>query len=714
MDQDSSANGSHTVTEGDISLSTPPPIVNEFPTPSIDNLLSSQEIPDKFANKSLHPKVAVAGPSLAESSTSASADIGEVQFFRDPVTPEESGEKIPSSESVENPGLIPVTDPPRFINTPNIINLSNVENIEEWELKGEGNHIYIGRKVDKETKKHPGSKWGNPKLNDHDNNRKTVINLFKTHCMNDEDMMKSVGELKDKILGCYCAPDQCHGEFLHQLAGNVPHYEGGNNPNVQSVSSEDTDLSPGTKLMNVLSAAIENETILENSTNSTTPVSPVVPVGRSDTLTADTIDAYSSILDISHLSTVSKCQSSYTSQNTVIEESKINIRNRSGSDPFPEVRTIRVMANPFQDIMIKTNSDTVNSSINDCTTHSTGVAPSEKLSKSVPNLLSTDSDQKFEIDPQALTNVLWCMNRKIEDFENKFVNVYNKIEYLDVYFKTLITEQFANLEKRLNISTENCERSCRANFDTLIGKIEDCVNENEVIRTQWKDHMVRLKANIELMEGDGEDSESDTDEESNLIDRRRPTRNVDGERTEKKVEELEKLVEKLNEKMFDLDCRVVECEQYSRRENMVITGIPENIEDINQLESTIITTLENLGIYIDQKDISACHRLGPYKQNARYPRSVIVRFVNRKIVHHALNNRDKLWGLKDVLHMNLRFYESLCSLNNESRKLCNDLQRRGEIHSFSIRDGFVKIVANEGDRPVKIRHPELLKKRYAV
>ena len=190
-----------------------------------------------------------------------------------------------------------------------------------------------------------------------------------------------------------------------------------------------------------------------------------------------------------------------------------------------------------------------------------------------------------------------------------------------------------------------------------------------------------------MKEENGANSDSDTDDEDDLIDRRRPIRVV-RDTAEKKVEELEKVVvelkEKLNEKIFDLDCRIVECEQYSRRENLVITGIPESVDDIHKLESTVIATLEKLGIYIDLKDISACHRLGPYKHNARFPRSVIVRFVNRKIVYHALNNRDKLWGLKDVLHMNLRFYESLCSLNNETRKLCNGLKQRGEIHSFSI------------------------------
>ena len=333
----------------------------------------------------------------------------------------------------------------------------------------------------------------------------------------------------------------------------------------------------------------------------------------------------------------------------------------------------------------------------------------------MPNLSSTDCEQSYEIDAQALSNVLWSISRKIDDFDKKFAAVVNKIEHMDEYLQNRITEQFSILEKRLNLSNDSCERSQKASHDILLAKIEDSANDNEVLRTQWKAHMERLKANIELMEDNRDESDSESEEDENDVNRRRYRRTIgDGATADQKVEELEKVVEKLNERIFELDCRVVECEQYSRRENLVITGIPESVDDIRKLESTIITTLGKLGIYIELKDISACHRLGPYQHHARYPRSVIVRFINRKIVHHALDNREKLWGLKDVLNMNLRFYESLCSLNNETRKLCNNLKQNGEIHSFSIKHGFVSIVTNNGDRPVKIRHPELLKKRFAI
>ena len=149
--------GRQSETVADITLSTPPPITNEYSTPTIDNLLSSQDITTKFSNKSLHPIVG---------GTSASVQIGTV---KSPTVVLQSSEVIPL-ESVEsaNPGKNSVAETPQFPSTPNIVNLSDVDSIEDWVNEGKGNHVYIGRKVDTETQKYPGSKYANQyKLRDY-------------------------------------------------------------------------------------------------------------------------------------------------------------------------------------------------------------------------------------------------------------------------------------------------------------------------------------------------------------------------------------------------------------------------------------------------------------------------------------------------------------------------------------------------------------------
>lgn len=123
----------------------------------------------------------------------------------------------------------------------NIVNLHTVTNIDKW-LKQEEN-LYVGRPCRKVNPKivNPervkNFKWKNPfKIDDYHSQEK-VINLFEEHVLVTRHLAETVGELKGKILGCWCAPSPCHAEILHRLAGNHPVYQ--NHPNLYTMSSED-------------------------------------------------------------------------------------------------------------------------------------------------------------------------------------------------------------------------------------------------------------------------------------------------------------------------------------------------------------------------------------------------------------------------------------------------------------------------------------------
>ena len=105
---------------------------------------------------------------------------------------------------------------------PNIINLYTVVDVEKW-LQGKDN-IYIGRSTRVVQR---GSKWGNPyRLRRNSlNSRRKAVQRYKKHIERNQHLADSVYELKGKILGCWCSPSLCHGEVLHNLAGNVPKYQ---------------------------------------------------------------------------------------------------------------------------------------------------------------------------------------------------------------------------------------------------------------------------------------------------------------------------------------------------------------------------------------------------------------------------------------------------------------------------------------------------------
>jgi len=85
------------------------------------------------------------------------------------------------------------------------------------------------------------------------------------------------------------------------------------------------------------------------------------------------------------------------------------------------------------------------------------------------------------------------------------------------------------------------------------------------------------------------------------------------------VDENKKLQEKVLslEKKIDVLCVSTECtNQYGRRNNMEIAGIPNDITDIN-LESKVVDIFKQINITINKNDIEACHRLPPPKNKPR-------------------------------------------------------------------------------------------------
>ena len=71
--------------------------------------------------------------------------------------------------------------------------------------------VYIGR---------PG-KWGNPWVIGVDGTREEVIARYAGWILTQPDLMNSLHELKDKVLGCWCSPKYCHGDILKKLVEEI-------------------------------------------------------------------------------------------------------------------------------------------------------------------------------------------------------------------------------------------------------------------------------------------------------------------------------------------------------------------------------------------------------------------------------------------------------------------------------------------------------------
>ena len=88
--------------------------------------------------------------------------------------------------------------------------------------KKEPYDVYIGRP----------SKWGNPFTHIQDGktianyvvgSREEAVNSYEEWITNGDGkhLMNDINELKDKVLGCWCHPQSCHGDILVKLINKI-------------------------------------------------------------------------------------------------------------------------------------------------------------------------------------------------------------------------------------------------------------------------------------------------------------------------------------------------------------------------------------------------------------------------------------------------------------------------------------------------------------
>ena len=82
-----------------------------------------------------------------------------------------------------------------------------------------------------------------------------------------------------------------------------------------------------------------------------------------------------------------------------------------------------------------------------------------------------------------------------------------------------------------------------------------------------------------------------------------------------KIKRLQEENKNLQQKCNKLEAKIVKLEkeqncltQYGRKNNTVISGIPDSID--NNLENTVTSMMSDINVNIEENDIEACHRFG--------------------------------------------------------------------------------------------------------
>ena len=172
-----------------------------------------------------------------------------------------------------------------------------------------------------------------------------------------------------------------------------------------------------------------------------------------------------------------------------------------------------------------------------------------------------------------------------------------------------------------------------------------------------------------------------------------------------------------SKKLVDVERDVIDLQQYIRRNNLEICGIPDSIGQA-KLEETVIKIAESIDVVIEKKDIEACHRL-PNRKNRLGPKTTIVRFINRKHCERLhrkkkdLNTDDVKEKLNDLgVGDNIFINANLCPYNKYLWGKCKRLFDNKLISRFWVYNGYLHIAEKEDDDPIRIDHFTKLEEKF--
>ena len=150
------------------------------------------------------------------------------------------------------------------------------------------------------------------------------------------------------------------------------------------------------------------------------------------------------------------------------------------------------------------------------------------------------------------------------------------------------------------------------------------------------------------------------------------------------VKKLNILLTQKDEKIAELEKRIDELEQYTRKEDVIINGLKstpcvysrvvrsrgQSGEDLSEgeqqtLENQVINFFQGIGISIRGETIAACHTLP--KREGQKERSIILRFANRK---HKTERLKPGWKLRDTqVYVNAYLTKRNAEIAQRARKL---------------------------------------------
>ena len=162
--------------------------------------------------------------------------------------------------------------------------------------------------------------------------------------------------------------------------------------------------------------------------------------------------------------------------------------------------------------------------------------------------------------------------------------------------------------------------------DTEISRVESAVNRVET-------DVLRVDTDLDRI---------DTEFASEII-------RIDDNITDQ-IKEIDDHIDLLEKVIIRTEKEVVVTNQYNRRQNLIIDGIPDHVPQ-KRLENVCVDIIRELGFIgrLGSYEIIGCHRLKKKASDVTTP--VIIRFFNRKITEFCMKNRRNLRNTRSTWNL---------------------------------------------------------------
>jgi hypothetical protein len=181
-----------------------------------------------------------------------------------------------------------------------------------------------------------------------------------------------------------------------------------------------------------------------------------------------------------------------------------------------------------------------------------------------------------------------------------------------------------------------------------------------------------------------------------------------------KITSLECENKVLKDQISEMQVQADRAEQYSRRNCLRVSGIPETEKE--DTDGIILKMVNDLGANLSIDEIDRTHRLGPRKQVGSKPRDIIIKFVSYRARQKLYNVRTsaKTTDPYKKVYVNEALTRYRSEMFYDARKLASDKLVEGAwTHDGQVLVRDLKRVIHRIDKPEQITELRAKSRSYA-